>query len=267
MFKPLFAVVLASTMAACSGGGSSDGPAPDVNANPAGIWRGTLTDLLQSESDPQGAAHELFVMADDDGHVRIISDNASGDFFGRGELRSIEGNEYRGYLDVYSLSPTAIPPDSASKQLRHSKISGELTTQGQWTGDIEFDDLKLYTFEATFDAAESLKGASMETLASVGVFTGSSVNEGQQIYLAFKSDGSFEGADVSCAYSGAFFVPDSTYNLYQFSLLIEDLNGCPVTLRNKKFGGMGALVDEQGVHTLKMLVKNSEQILVFNLHQ
>ncbi len=268
MFKPLFAVVLASTMAACSGGGSSDGPAPEVNANPAGIWRGTLTDLLQSESDPQGAAHDLFVMADADGYVRIISDNAVGVFFGRGKLDSIEGNEFRGHLDVYSFSPTSTPdkPDPNPKQLRHSKITGELTTQGQWTGDLAFNDLTLYTFEATFDAAESLKGASVEMLAGAGVFAGQSVNEGETITLAFQT-GTFTGYDQSCSYRGTVSVPDSTYNLYEFSLLIEDLNSCPSTLRNKTFGGRGALVDEHGVHTLKLLVKNREQILVFNLQQ
>ena len=265
MFKPLFAVALVSSMAACSGGGSSDGPAPEENANPAGIWRGTLTDLLQSESDPDGAAHDLFVMADGDGHVRIISDNAGGDFLGRGELRNIEGNEFRGYLDIYSLSPTAVTPDPASKQLRYSKISGELTTQGQWTGDIEFDGLKLYTFEATFDAAESLKGASIHTLSDLGVFGGASVNEGQSITLAFAPDGTFTGYDQSCSYRGTVSVPDSAYNLYQFSLLIEDLNNCPSTLRKTTYGGTGAVVDEQGVRTLKMLVKNSKQILVFEL--
>src|SRR5690606_21754120 len=124
---------------------------------------------------------------------------------------------------------------------------------------------RLYTYEGAYDAEESLKGASIHTLSDLGVFGGASVNEGQSITLAFAPDGTFTGYDQSCSYRGTVSVPDSAYNLYQFSLLIEDLNNCPSTLRKTTYGGTGAVVDEQGVRTLKMLVKNSKQILVFEL--
>ena len=306
MNKPLSILALAFMLSACSdGGGSSKKSAPVEEPNPAGVWRGTMTSLLEKErlerctTAPESAGqNEVFVMVDNFGYARVIStmgivtvtedENGTAvecsvsrteDFLARGRVTDIvteankeemaeddedvEVGDFKGYLDVYTVDLKSVDPAANTLQLRNARVTGSFFPQESWSAGLEFDSLELFTFDVGFDQAESLKGASPEALGSLGKLTDASGNEGRALELTFASDGSVQGGDGQCNYSGTFSVPDMSYNIYLFNLAIESVGACNQLRGN--YTGMGAIVSENGVTTLKLSLGNAVRNLHYDL--
>lgn len=278
MKKALFIPALVVTLAACGGGGgSSNKTIEPPRADPAGIWRGTLTDLLEQDQfrlNNPGATDEqieaagrrdALVIADKDGYLRLFASVSNGPFGARGKTTRLETDSFVGYLDVYSLDPGSLNPDASSLNIRLFDLSGDLSTASRWTGEMKFGSVARYSFELSYDAAESGKTASVERLAGIGTFTQNAVeiDNAERLHLTFTTDGRIEGGNARCSFDGSYWVPDSGQNIYRVNLTVTAIGYCN-DLRGS-YGGMGSLVSEQGLDVLKLSIGKSDRILTYSL--
>lgn len=292
MKKPLSLLALAIMLSACSDGGSSRKPAPAAEIDPAGIWRGTMTSLLEKErlercdgASEDAGQHEVLILVDHMGYARLMSEMgivtvdeatntctvdrvrellASGRFVNILNENDIEDEpkdseakvgDYTGLLDVYSVDPrNTNPPETLARH--YSTTSGNVVPQDSMTGSLKFADLELFTFDVTYDQAASQRGASVADLAGRTLTDPVGNGEGRPLTLTF-GDGTVEGGDGVCTYQGTFNVPEASLNIYLLNLTVAS----PCATYQGTYSGLAALLDSQ----LSLNLIDSKRSLQYNL--
>lgn len=299
MKRPLFILMLALGMSACSDDGGSSDPAPVVvHAQPVGIWQGCLTTLLEWEhkgkpanddfacQDPLGAGqHSMLVVTDPQGRFRVFAEMGvvesydevteqrtwtTAPFLAHGKVATTE-NESRAGWSLYTVNPATNQPASLeSLEYRQAESKGEMATADFWRGTISLKPLDFFKFDLAYDEVATKKGANLAGLKGIWQNADSA---SELVTILIDADGWFEtdaNASGSCRYKGKISVPDSTRNFYRLSDVQVEQGGrdsCAGrgTQKSPAYGGVAVLIEENGVEVLKISLANEERMLNLNL--
>lgn len=207
----------------CSYGSYSCAPAQG-NADPSGIYEGTLTDTASHTQTPV---------------VALIAEN------GEGRISGSDGTYYRitvgtmgngvsGSYTAYS-NGTALPDGGLADA---GSLSGTVTQNGL---DATLTDQKgdTQTASLNFDNNYNIP-SSLPTLAG----TWSSAAGSFSLTLNIQSNGAFTGSDSSgCTYSGSFGLIDTSFNAYSENYTVSCSSG------SSTFSGLSNFLPASGVGT------------------
>src|SRR5690606_5969330 len=285
MKRPLLTLMLAIGVSACSDDGDSSGPAPVVDAQPTGIWRGCLTTLLEWESkdqpsyedfacqEPLGAGqHPMLVVSDPQGRFRVFAEMGvvqdhdattkepiwtTAPFLAWGQVATKE-NASSAQWSFYSVNPETLnPPSPETLQYRAATSKGEMATADFWRGTLTWGNLDYYKFNLIYDEAATTRGASRAQLEGIWQNVDGAA---EPVTITFHADGRFEtdaNASGGCLYKCRVSVPDPAQNFYRLNDVRVDRGirgsctgkNAQDSLRGN-YGGVAILVEENGVDVL-----------------
>lgn len=210
----------------CSSGGyGSYSCAPNPgNADPSGIYEGTLTDPATQTQTPV---------------IALIAET------GEGRVSGADGTYYRinvgtmgsGINGSYTAYSSGTPlPDGGTSDV--GSLSGGVTQNGldvtltDQKGDIQ--DLSL-NFDNTYNIPSSLPTLAGTWSSSVGSYS---------LSVSIQSNGVFTGTDSNgCTYSGSFGLIDTSFNAYSENYTVSCSSG------SDTFSGLSNYVPASGAGT------------------
>lgn len=201
------ALVAGLVLSAC---GNDDG---QQNANPDGVYTGTLTDTASGKTTP------VVAIVAGDGVGRVGA--ADGTYY---QLSHVDTSGSGVFADLvlfnddskFPASTTSVPGGKVTGSVSGSKVLLNYSIPGATaatTGSIAL------TPDASYNSPSSL--ASL-----VGNWSGTDSATKRTVTVSVTSDGKFNGSDdVGNFYLGQFFVLDGKFNAYQENISIFDVFG------------------------------------------
>lgn len=217
---------LVCSLTACGGGGSSGGstaapPTPPVaNANPGGIWFGTVFNATL------GSSFELVGITLSTGESRFIDSSGS-------QLTSnisVTGTGFSG--SVFAVAPVGSVFSNNSPTASGS-ITGTINERSSMAGTFVLNSGDTGTFNLVYDST-------YERTSSLALLSGTWIDVNSDTYTV-QSDGTLFGQDsFGCVYSGRVSIINPSFNAYRFSLDVSNCSGF-----NGTYTGLGTLGDLQ----------------------
>lgn len=208
-----FLLILSLGMvAACGGGGlSPPGERPPVDANPGGLWVGTLTYEDQT-------VEELVGLSTADGFFTLISfdtfgPDTVGQYIG---VFDVNGTTVTGSGTAYATQGAAWSNNSAVLDF---SVSATIDEQTSLVGEMTANDIDLGSFELEYDT-DYERDSALPLLQGVWYVYDDTLNA--ELTLTAQGGGAFAAqSDTGCQSSGQISVIDGRFNIYGWSVRIS----------------------------------------------
>ena len=233
----LFALIL---IQGCSSGGGDSTPAttlPTTNADPTGVWEGTVTENGVGTFDLTG-----IVVGN---QLRFISDTAGVIYVG---TISVSGTSFTATTTSYAIGGTVFAT---------SNLTGTVGTKSTISGTFSSSTGSTGSFSLTYDTVTD-KGSSLAI--TDGNWTETS--GGSTTTVSIDSTGLLTGSDTDgCVYLGSVSIIDSSSNIYNLSFSASSCG-----LFNGTYAGYAVISDTVTTNdTFNFVVNNSNYIIINNL--
>jgi hypothetical protein len=214
---------LVSFLAACGGGGGggstfSPTPPPVVDADPGGIWEGSIANTTL------GATYQAAGLSISSGELRFF-DEQGNSYVGQ---ISVDGNTYAGSVTAF-VAPGFVFNDGST--VTTGTLNGQILERQQLSGTYAMDTDERGSF--TF-----LYNNYYDRDSSLTQMIGTWQDEFGNTY-SIDSQGRIFGQDsFGCVYAGRVAVINPDYNAYRVNINLSNCDGL-----NGSYSGLGALDD------------------------
>lgn len=215
--RALNLTLLLLVLSACGGGGSVTAPVnpPPVDADPGGLWLGTVTYDDETSED-------LVAITTSTGRFTLISVDSFGpDTVGQyiGTLM-VDGNNVTGTGSAYA--PAGATWDDGSSVMDIS-INAVIDEQATMSGTWSADSGDAGSFELEYDS-EYEKNSSLSIIDGVWYVYDDTLNA--ELTLTVETGGAFAGqGNNGCQSTGLVSIIDAAFNVYGWDVTISN---CPI---------------------------------------